>query len=135
MNEWELETALATIEEKDREIDDLKIRLSEALTLLDRKEDEIDKIWMQVGELEIRVNDALEKGPPKQIWVAAINALNLYRGLRDATDYIIDHNDPWRKVIFDISSDGQLTNAHLQKQEEQDHNNNAEDEEGREVLP
>jgi hypothetical protein len=51
---------------------------------------------------------------PKQVWVAAINALNFYRTLNKASRHAIEHNDPWRRIIFDIAEDGQLKAAKLE---------------------
>jgi hypothetical protein len=51
---------------------------------------------------------------PKQVWVAAINALNFYRTLNKASRHAIEHNDPWRRIIFDIAQDGQLKAAKLE---------------------
>jgi regulator of replication initiation timing len=51
---------------------------------------------------------------PKQVWVAAINALNFYRTLNKASRHAIEHNDPWHRIIFDIAEDGQLKAAKLE---------------------
>jgi DNA repair exonuclease SbcCD ATPase subunit len=51
---------------------------------------------------------------PKQVWIAAINALNFYRQLNKASRHAIEHNDPWRRIVFDIAEDGQLKAAKLE---------------------
>lgn len=138
-------------------IDDLEIRLKEALTLADDKDKRIYQLEMQAGELEVQLTD-LKKNPPpnnidktedlqiendnmkqtitelqealranvkasgftqashlpKQVWIAAINAINFYRELNKASRHAIEHNDPWKKIVFDVATDGQLKAAKLE---------------------
>lgn len=49
-----------------------------------------------------------------KVWVAAINAINFYRELNKASKYAIEHNEPWKKLLFDVASDGQLKVARLE---------------------
>ena len=152
------EIALANNQALIKDKEDLKIRLNEAFVLIEDKDRELDRIRLAMGELELQIRD-LKKNPPKNIdekeelqikydelkiayeelkaveslrvqkqdfkpasniqsppkvWVAAINALNLYRGLNEASKYAIEHNDPWKKVLFDITDNGQLKNARLE---------------------
>lgn len=50
---------------------------------------------------------------PKQVWLAAINAINFYRELNKASRFAIEHNDPWKRIVFDVAEDGQLKVAKL----------------------
>lgn len=56
---------------------------------------------------------------PKRLWISAIDAINFYSELNKASIYAIEHNDPWRKILFDITNTGQLKAARL------DDNNNS----------
>lgn len=52
---------------------------------------------------------------PKQVWLSAIDALNFYSVLNKASRWAIEHNDPWKKILFDIKEDGQLKAANLEQ--------------------
>jgi hypothetical protein len=110
---------------------DKEIRLMEALTLLDSKDKELDKLQSdydlkceelhELKAIEIKrtqqqdfVPASKVQSPPK-VWVAAVNAINLFKGLNDASKYAIENNDPWKKVVFDVSAEGQLKNARLEE--------------------
>lgn len=48
------------------------------------------------------------------IWVPAIDALNLFVKINEARRWAIDHNDPWRKLIFQIDEYGKVKSADLE---------------------
>jgi hypothetical protein len=55
----------------------------------------------------------------KRPWIAAVNALHFYKQLNRASIYAIEHNDPWKKIFFDITQeDGQIIAAKLEGEEE-----------------
>lgn len=56
-------------------------------------------------------------------WIAAVNAMNFYVKLKEARDYAIDNHEPWRKVLFDISDEGQISNPRLEEEEEEKEGN------------
>lgn len=126
------------------------VQLEEASRLIADKDKEIERQRLQIGELELKIED-LKKKPsdqlaklqveydakcqenrelrevlhaknqnfapassiesPKSVWVAAVNAINLFKGLHEGSRWAIEHNDPWKKVVFTVGNDGQLTDA------------------------
>jgi hypothetical protein len=107
---------------------DLEIRLNEALTLADIKIDAIEELQIKYDDLMRQYQELLEVERlrtsksdfksaavlPKHAWVAAIDALNFYSVLNKASRWAIEHNDPWKKILFDIKEDGQLKAAKLE---------------------
>ena len=51
---------------------------------------------------------------PPQCWVSAVNAMNFFIPLKRAREHAIDHHDPWRKIYFDVSENGELKAARLE---------------------
>lgn len=119
--EQELDRERLLIGELELRIEDLKKKPSEQLAQLqteyDLKCEEIKELRSIEGQRtkERDFVPASKVLSPPKVWVAAVNALNLYRGLNDASRFAIEHNDPWKKVIFDVSDDGQLKNARLEE--------------------
>jgi len=123
-----LDEAFALIEDKEREIERERLLIGELeLKIEDLKKKPLEQLAKTQAELdmakeeirELRAIEGKRTGEqdfvsaskvhsPPQIWIAAINALNLYRGLNEASKYAIEHNDPWKKVIFDIAENGEL---------------------------
>jgi hypothetical protein len=52
----------------------------------------------------------------QQIWIPSIDALNLFVGINQARKWAIEHNDPWRKLIFEVEDDGRVRTAKLDNQ-------------------
>jgi hypothetical protein len=137
------------------ELKDKDIRLDEAFAMIDDKDKEIERQRLQLGDMELRIEDLRKKpseelaklhaeydlkceevkelraiegqrtkqhdfnpaskvASPKFVWVAAVNAYHLYKGLHEGTMWATSHNEPWKKVIFDQADDGQLKNARLE---------------------
>lgn len=48
------------------------------------------------------------------IWIPAIDALNLFVKINEARRWAIDHNDPWRKLLFQIDEYGRVKSAVLE---------------------
>lgn len=51
----------------------------------------------------------------EEIWIPAIDALNLFMGINQARRWAIDHNDPWRRLVFEVADDGRIRNAKLEE--------------------
>lgn len=49
-----------------------------------------------------------------QIWIPCIDALNLFVKINEARRWAIDHNDPWRKLLFEIDEYGRVKSAKLE---------------------
>lgn len=117
----EIERQRLTIGELEIRIEDLQKKPSEQLAKLQAEYDLKCEEVKELREIEgqrTKDNDfhkASTIPTPKYVWIAAINALNLYRGLRDGSKWALEHNEPWKKVVFDIASDGQLNNARLEE--------------------
>jgi hypothetical protein len=50
---------------------------------------------------------------PPRPWISAVDAINFYTELNKASIYAIEHNDPWRKILFDMTNMGRLKAARL----------------------
>lgn len=93
---------------------------------VDRKEElqiEVDNMKLTIHELQEALRAKVKTSGftqasqlPKQVWLAAINAINFYRELNKASRFAIEHNDPWKKIVFDVAEDGQLKAAKLEGQ-------------------
>lgn len=118
--EGEIERQRLTIGELEIRIEDLKKKPTEQLAKLqaeyDLKCEEIKEL-KAVEAIHTRnqdFNPASKVALPKQIWVAAVNAYHVYKGLHEATMWATSHNEPWKKVIFDVADDGQLKDSRLE---------------------
>jgi hypothetical protein len=66
-------------------------------------------------EIEFKTASEFSKQAQKlDIWIPAIDALNLFMSINEARRWAIDHNDPWRKLLFDIDEYGRVKSAKLE---------------------
>lgn len=133
-NDIRLNEAFALLEDKEREIERQRVAMGEMELQIKELQDKPSK---DLAELQARYDlkcieynelkaiesqrtaqldfkPASQVQSPKIVWVAAVNAFNLYKGLKDGSMHATSNNDPWHKVIFDVSVDGQLNNARLE---------------------
>lgn len=121
--EKELERERLLIGELELKIEELRKKPSEQLAKLQAEYDLLKEENKELRAIEGKRSKEQDFIPaskvvsPLNVWVAAINALNLYRGLNEGSKYAIEHNDPWKKVIFDVAADGQLKNARLEEED------------------
>lgn len=157
------EIALNTIESKNKEVEDAKIRLNEAFHLIEDKDSVIQKLRVELGNLEIEVGELKRKKPlmsinkvddtkedlqiqldeakqtiielrqieaihtrnqdfsvaskvasPSKVWIAAINASGLTRALVQITMKAARSSLERKKVLFDVTDEGQLKNPRLE---------------------
>lgn len=116
----EIERQRLAIGEMEIRIEDLKKKPTEQLAKLqadyDMKCEEVKEL-KAVEAIHTRnqdFNPASKIASPKQIWVAAVNAYHVYKGLHDGSMWATSHNEPWKKVIFDVADDGQLKDSRLE---------------------
>lgn len=130
-----LNEALRLADDKDKRIEELLLQMGELelqITDLkkqppkdvDKTEDlqiEIDNMKQTIQELQEALRAKVKASGftqasqlPKQVWLAAINAINFYRELNKASRFAIEHNDPWKRIVFDVAEDGQLKAAKLE---------------------
>lgn len=156
--EQSVEIALNTIDTLKKELEDKEIRLDEAFSLIDDKDTEIERQRLQMGDMELRI-DELQKKPSEQLtklqaqydlkceevkelraiegkrtqqndfkpassvilqsssskkkneaWIAAPNLSGFVKALISVS-LKFDSYSSQRKVIFDLTDDGQLKNA------------------------
>lgn len=118
----------------DETMDDIIKRCTKAYHELEKKQVDADKeAEIKYNELNHAYQELLEVERlrtskmdfhsaatlPKTIWIAAINALNLYRVLSKASIHAIEHNDPWKKLLFDVKADGQISTAKLEGEDQE----------------
>lgn len=66
-------------------------------------------------EIEFKTASELPRQTQKlDIWIPAIDAINLFMAINQARRWAIDHNDPWRKLIFEIDEYGRVKTANLE---------------------
>lgn len=65
--------------------------------------------------IEFQSAKELPRSQVLEIWVPAIDALNLFMGINQARRWAIDHNDPWRRLLFDIADDGRIKSCKLEE--------------------
>lgn len=131
-----LNEALRLADDKDKRIEELLLQMGELelqITDLkkqpppkdvDRTEDlqiQVDNMQQTITELQEALRAKVKTSGftqashlPKQVWLAAINAINFYRELNKASRHAIEHNDPWKRIVFDVAEDGQLKAAKLE---------------------
>lgn len=134
--ETRLKEALALADDKDKRIyqlemqaGELEVQLAEvkknpSTANIDKTEDmqiENDNMKQTIIELQEALRANVKASGftqashlPKQVWIAAINAINFYRELNKASRFAIEHNDPWKKIVFEVATDGQLKAAKLE---------------------
>lgn len=110
--------------ELELQITDLKQKPQQLPKDVDKTEDlqiQIDNMQQTITELQEALRAKVQTSGftqashlPKQVWLAAINAINFYRELNKASRFAIEHNDPWKKIIFDVAEDGQLKAAKVE---------------------
>lgn len=122
----EIEKQRLLLGELELKIEDLKKKPSEQLAKLqaeyDLKCEEVKELRAIEGQRtkEHDFAPASKVSSPSHVWVAACNSFGFYKELKDATMKATNTNDPldrWRKVLFDVANDGQLSNARLEEKE------------------
>jgi hypothetical protein len=129
-----LDEAFALIDDKDKEIERQRIAMGEMELRIKELQDKPSK---DLAELQIRYDlkcqeynelkaiesqrtaqhdfkPASQVQSPKVVWVAAVNAYHVYKGLHEGSMWATSHNEPWKKVLFEVAVDGQLKDARLE---------------------
>jgi hypothetical protein len=73
---------------------------------------------LRTSKMDFHTAASLPKSKVKRPWIAAVNALHFYKVLHKASIHAIEHNDPWKKLLFDVDTDGQISTAKLEQEEE-----------------
>lgn len=85
----------------------------EELEILQEEKRELQEALRK--EIEFKTASELPKQTQKlDIWIPAIDALNLFMSINEARRWAIDHNDPWRKLLFEIDEYGRVKTAKLE---------------------
>ena len=120
-----IKTMQRQIDELQRERSRLEAQASDATTARKATQEDFEKAKERVKELEEALTKAIQesgfqsasnlvpKSSNSEVWLPAIDALNLFVHLRKDRDHAVDNHQPWRKILFDIDKDGRVSGAHL----------------------
>ena len=93
-------------------VDDKDLTCEEKLEAAQQTIRELEEIERK--KIEFQTAGQLPRAQVLDIWIPAIDALNLFMAINQARRHAIDNNDPWRRLIFQIGEDGRVKTAKLE---------------------